>query len=143
VPLRDTWAKIEKKEAAAPAAKPAKAKAAAEAAPAGLALIGIEDFSKLALRTAKVIAAERVPDADRLLRLQIDLGTEKRQIVAGIALFYTPEQVVGKTIVVVTNLQPAVIRGVESNGMLLAAKTKKDLRLITVDGDLPPGAPIG
>jgi glutaminyl-tRNA synthetase len=144
VPLRDTWAKIEKKEAAGTtSAKPAKAQPPVEAAPAGLALIGIEDFSRLALRTAKVLEAERVADADKLLRLQIDLGTEKRQIVAGIALFYTPEQIVGKTIVVVSNLLPAVIRGVESNGMLLAAKTKKELRLVTLDGELPPGAPIG
>jgi glutaminyl-tRNA synthetase len=143
VPLRDTWAKIEKKEAGKPAAKATSPKPAVEAAPAGVALIGIEDFSRLALKTAKVLAAERVPAADKLLRLQIDLGSEQRQIVAGIALFYTPEQIVGKTVVVVSNLQPAVIRGVESNGMLLAAKTKKDLRLVTVDGDLPPGATIG
>ena len=141
VPLRDTWAKIEKKESPAPQAKTAPA--ASAAAPEGVALIGIEDFARLALRTAKVLEAERVPDSDRLLKLQIDLGGEKRQIVAGIAKAYAPEAVVGKTIVVVSNLQPAVIRGVESNGMLLAAKTKRELRLVTVDGDLPPGATIG
>ncbi len=148
VPLRDTWAKIEKKTAgmgnaargpaAAPAARPAPA-----GAPAGVALIGIDDFSRVRLRTARVLAAERVPDADRLLKLQIDLGDEQRQIVAGIAKSYAPEQVVGKTIVVVANLEPAEIRGVRSDGMLLAAKTKKALRLITIDGDLPPGASVG
>ncbi len=144
VPLRDTWAKIAKKiaPAASPARKPA-APAPAAAQPEGVALIGIEDFSRLALRTAVVLEAETVPNADRLLKLQIDLGSERRQIVAGIAAFYRPEEVVGKTIVVVSNLQPAEIRGVTSNGMLLAAKTKKALRLVTVDGDIGPGASIG
>jgi methionine--tRNA ligase beta chain len=138
VSLRDTWAKIEKRAGEVPA----KAEKAV-AAPAEVALVTIEDFSRIRLTTAKVISAERVPDADRLLKLQIDLGDEQRQIVAGIARTYAPEQMLGKTIVVVSNLEPAEIRRVQSNGMLLAAKTKKDLRLITVDGDLPPGAAIG
>ena len=109
----------------------------------GVALIGVDDFFKAKLKTAKVLEAEKVPKADKLLRLQIDLGAERRQIVAGIALFYKPEEVVGKTIVVVSNLKPAMIRGLESNGMLLAAKDDKQLRLITVDGDLPPGLSVG
>jgi methionine--tRNA ligase beta chain len=137
VQLRDTWAKIAQKDAPAPAA------AKAEPPPEGVALIGIEDFAKLELKTAKVLAAEPVPDAERLLRLQIEIGGETRQIVAGIAQFYTPEQVVGKTIVVVANLEPATIRGVQSNGMLLAAKKKRNLALITVDGDIPSGASVG
>ena len=87
-------------------------------------------------------AAERVENADKLLKLQVDCG-EKRQIVAGVAAYYKPEEIVGKLIVMVVNLKPAVIRGIESNGMLLAAKKKNELRLLTVDGDIVPGASIG
>ncbi len=125
------------------AAAPAKPEKKAKAAPAPMELIEIADFAKVSLRTAKILAAEPVPEADRLLKLQIDLGAEKRQVVAGIAKSYTPEQLVGKTVVVVANLKPAVLRGVESQGMLLAAKSGKELRLITVDGEIPPGSSVG
>ena len=118
----------------------------AHAAPAipntGRLKITFDDFSKVELRTALVISAERVEGAEKLLRLQIDLGDEKRQIVAGIAQYYKPEELVGKTIVVVANLQPAKIRGVESNGMLLAAKSGNKLVLLTSDDQIPPGAKI-
>jgi methionyl-tRNA synthetase len=100
------------------------------------------DFSKIHLRTAKILSAEKVAGADKLLKLQIDLGTEKRQIVAGIARHYQPENLVGKTVVVVTNLKPAKIRGVESNGMLLAAAHDQDLRVLIVDGEMPPGTVV-
>ena len=129
---------------AKPVAESATPAVAAPApAPVVVELIDIETVGKVKLKTAKVLAAEPHPNADRLLRLQIDLGTEKRQIVAGIAKFYPPETLVGKTIVVVANLKPAMLRGVESQGMLLAAEFGKELRLITVDGDVPPGADIG
>ena len=105
-------------------------------------LLDISDFAKAQLRVAEVIEAERVEGADKLLKLQIDIGIEKRQIIAGVAQFYTPEEIIGKKITVVTNLKPAIIRGVESNGMLLAAKKGKKLHLLTPDGDLPPGAKI-
>lgn len=105
--------------------------------------IAIEDFGKVQLKTAEVIAAEAVPDADKLLKLQIKIGEETRQIVSGIAQWYTPETIVGKTIIVVSNLKPAVIRGVESKGMLLAAKSGKTLRLVTLDGPLASGISIG
>lgn len=108
-----------------------------------LAEITFDDFGKLALRTATVTAAEKVAGADKLLRLQLDVDGEARQIVAGIAQHYTPETVVGKTIVIVANLKPAVIRGVESKGMLLAASKGKTLTLITTDGDMPSGARVG
>jgi methionyl-tRNA synthetase len=85
---------------------------------------------------------ERVPDTDKLMRLQLNLGNEKRQIVAGIAQHYTPEELVGKTIIIVANLEPVKIRGVESNGMLLAARDKKELRLLTVDNPAGPGIRI-
>lgn len=106
-------------------------------------LVTIDDFAKIKLRTAKVVAAEKVPDSDKLLKLQLEVGTEKRQIVAGVAQSYTPEEITGKTIVIVYNLQPAKIRGVESQGMLLAAKDKHRLRLVTVDGDIASGSNIG
>ena len=106
-------------------------------------LIGIEDFGKVSLKTAKILAAEPVPEAVKLLKLQISLGTEERQIVSGIAQWYKPEELVGKTIVVVANLKPAMLRGVESKGMLLAAKKGKSLRLVTLDGDIAPGTPVG
>lgn len=104
--------------------------------------IPFSDLKKIDLRTATVLEAERVEGTDKLMRLQIDLGAGKRQIVAGIAQHYTPETLVGKTIVVVANLEPARIRDVESNGMLLAAVEDKTMRVLTVDGDMPPGTPV-
>jgi methionyl-tRNA synthetase len=104
--------------------------------------ITFDDFAKVELRTAKVLAAERIEKADKLLRLQIDLGGEQRQIVAGIAQYYAPEDIIGKTIIVVANLQPAKIRGVESNGMLLAAKKGTGLVLLSTDKEIDPGAKI-
>ncbi len=109
---------------------------------AGRRQIDFETFGQMQLKTAVVLEAERLEGAKRLLKLQVDLGDEKRQLVAGVAEHYSPEELVGKTIVVVANLKPAVIRGVESQGMLLAAKAGKTLRLLTVDGDVPPGADI-
>jgi len=103
-------------------------------------VITYDDFDKVELKTAKVIKAEKVEGADKLLKLQIEVGTEKRQIVAGIAEFYQPDELINKLIVVVTNLKPATIRGIESNGMLLAAKKGKALTLITLESkDLPSG----
>jgi methionyl-tRNA synthetase len=83
--------------------------------------ISIDDFAKIELRVAQIVVAERIPKADKLLRLEVDLGYEKRQILSGIAEFYTPEELVGRRIVVITNLAPRKMRGLESHGMLLAA----------------------
>ena len=91
------------------------------------------------LRVAEVIAAERVPKADRLLKLQVDLGSEKRQVVAGIAAHYAPEDLIGKQIILVANLEPAKIRGIESQGMLLAAEGGKELAVATLEKQMPPG----
>jgi methionyl-tRNA synthetase len=93
---------------------------AAEAVP-GIVQIGIEDFTKVELRVAQILVAERIPKADKLLRLEVDLGYEKRQILAGIALYYEPEKLIGRKVVIVANLAPRKMRGLESNGMLLAA----------------------
>jgi methionyl-tRNA synthetase len=83
--------------------------------------IGIDDFAKIELRVAKILVAEHIPKADKLLRLEVDLGYEKRQILSGIAQWYTPEELIGRRIVVITNLAPRKMRGLESHGMLLAA----------------------
>jgi methionyl-tRNA synthetase len=96
--------------------------------------INYEDFEKLGLKTAEILAAEKVEGADKLYKLQIKMGNEEQQIVSGIADHYTPEELIGKMVVVVSNLEPATIRGVESKGMLLAASRKKELSLIIVDG---------
>ncbi len=105
--------------------------------------ISYDDFAKIDLRVAKVLEAERVPKTDKLLRLEIDLGTEKRQIVAGMAEFYKPEEMVGKLVIVVANLAPRKLRGLESKGMLLAAEDDQgNLALLTVEKDMPPGAKI-
>jgi methionyl-tRNA synthetase len=83
--------------------------------------ISIDDFAKVELRVAQIVVAERIPKADKLLRLEVDLGYERRQILSGIAQWYTPEELVGRKIVVITNLAPRKMRGLESHGMLLAA----------------------
>ncbi len=105
-------------------------------------MINIEDFAKVDLRVAKVVDAQPHPNADRLLVLQVDLGEERRQIVAGIRKWYAPEQLVGTNIIVVANLEPAVLRGVESNGMLLAAQAGEDVVVLTTGRDAPPGSKI-
>jgi methionyl-tRNA synthetase len=105
-------------------------------------VITYDDFKKLELKVARIVSAEPVPGATKLLKLMIDLGTEQRQIVAGIALAYKPAELVGKSIVVVANLAPAVIRGVESNGMLLAATGPTGLALVAPDRETAPGSPV-
>ena len=92
---------------------------------------------------AEVLDAEKVEEADKLLKLQIEIGSEKRQIVAGIAKHYEPDEIKGKKIIVVKNLKPAKIKGIESNGMLLAASKGKKLALVMPDNDLPSGATVG
>ncbi|MCS6859409.1 MAG: methionine--tRNA ligase [Abditibacteriales bacterium] len=105
--------------------------------------IKYDDFVKLDLRTAKVLSVDKVAGADRLYTLIIDLGSERRQIVAGVAQQFPPEDLLGKTIVVVANLEPRKVRGVESNGMLLAAVADDvPVGIITVDRDVPPGAQV-
>jgi methionyl-tRNA synthetase len=95
--------------------------------------ITYDDFAKLELRVAKVLEARPHPNADKLMLLQIDVGDIQKQIVAGIRQHYTPEQLVGKTIVVVNNLAPALLRGETSNGMLLAATSGEKVILLTVE----------
>ena len=114
---------------AATAPAPAEHPGAGHETPAEPQHITIDDFAKVELRVAQILVAERIPKADKLLRLEVDLGYEKRQILAGIAQYYEPEKLIGRKIVIVANLAPRKMRGLESNGMLLAAS-------------LPDGAPV-
>ena len=109
--------------------------------PEGVAQIGIEDFMKVELRTAKILACESVPKAKKLLKLQVDLGYEQRQVVSGIAKFYTPEELVGKKIILVSNLKPATLCGIESNGMILASG-EEQIRVVFLSDDTPLGERI-
>ena len=126
------------KEAAA--APPASAPAPAAASDGR---ITIDDFMKVDMRVAKVLSAEKVPNSRKLMKLQIDVGSEQRTLVAGIADAYEPEQLVGRTVGVVFNLKPATLMGIESNGMVLAASPEGGKpTLVTFDGDVPPGSRI-
>ncbi len=125
-------AKKAAEEAAAKANKPAVEK------PEGVAQIGIDDFMNVDLRTAEIKACEKVPKAKKLLKLTIDIGWEERTVVSGIAKFYTPEQLVGKKIIVVSNLKPAVLCGIESNGMILASG-EETVRVVFLDPETPNG----
>ena len=104
--------------------------------------IGIEDFTKVELKVGTIISAEKHPKADRLLVEQIDLGEETRQIVSGIAASFSPEDVVGNKVIVVTNLKPVKLRGVESQGMILCASNADDLDIVTIVKDLPNGTKV-
>ena len=106
-------------------------------------MLTIDEFQRLELRVATILSAEPHPNADRLLVLTIDLGSEQRQVVAGIRAHYAPEALVGKQIVVVANLEPAMLRGVESQGMLLAAADAEGrLAVITPEKPVANGAPV-
>ena len=105
-------------------------------------MISIDEFRKIELKVATVKSAEPHPNADKLMVLQIDLGDEQRQICAGIRNQYTPEELVGKQIVVVANLEPAKLRGLESQGMLLAASDEGRVIVLTPDKTVLPGAKI-
>ena len=105
-------------------------------------LLDISDFAKIDLRVAKIMSAEKVEGADKLLKLKVDLGDEEKQIVAGIALKYSAEELEGKKIIVVANLKPAKLRGVESQGMLLAASTEDDVVIVSPEKDIPVGSRV-
>lgn len=104
--------------------------------------ISIERFFEIELRVARVLAAESVPNTSKLLKLEVDIGTERRQLVAGVAQVYEPPSLVGKNIIVVVNLQPARIRGVESRGMLLAADAGGRPIIATFEEEVPPGTRV-
>ena len=105
-------------------------------------MISIDEFAKLELRVAMVKAAEKIAGSRKLLKLQVDLGDEVRQIVSGIADAYTPESLIGRKVVLVANLKPAKLMGVESFGMVLAASLDGKAVLCTFDADVPPGTKV-
>ncbi len=102
-------------------------------------LISYEDFKKLDIRVAKIKEVDDHPDADKLYVVKIDLGEEERQIVAGIKPYIEKEALIGKEVVVVLNIEPRKIRGIESNGMLLAAKDEENLAIVTLNREVKPG----
>ena len=104
--------------------------------------INIQDFSEIDLRAAEIKAVEEHPDADKLLVLKIDAGDGEKQLVAGIKNHYSTEELVGRKIIVVNNLAPAVLRGVESQGMLLAARDGDKVVLLTTEKDVEPGSRV-
>ncbi|MEO5955376.1 MAG: methionine--tRNA ligase [Nitrospiraceae bacterium] len=116
--------------------------AAAAQAPAAPAQITIDDFMKIQLKTAKVISAERVPKSEKLLKLQVSVGSEQRQIVAGIGKKYEPEALIGKMIIIVANLKPAKLMGIESQGMVLAAGDSEVRGLATILEEVDPGTKV-
>ena len=132
----------EKKTEAAPATGPEHRIPSPQSPAPSPALISIEDFAKVDMRVGEVKAAERVPGASKLLKLMVDIGTEVRQLVAGLAEYYQPENLIGMKVVVVTNLQPRKLRGVESNGMIVAASADEPGRpvLVTFKEDVANGA---
>jgi methionyl-tRNA synthetase len=123
-------------------AGPGKAKAGKKQKEKQMDLLEFEDFKKMDLRVAHVKSATMVEGADKLLKLEVDIGGEDRQIVAGIAKHYAPEDLTGKNIIVVANLKPAKIRGVESRGMLLAATDGDKVIVLVPDKDASPGSRI-
>jgi methionyl-tRNA synthetase len=143
ISLKDSWAKEEAKPApqAKVEARPEPKKVAAvPAAPPSEIEFG--DFTKVVLKAGKVKAAEKVEKADKLLKLTVDLGEPApRTIVSGIAEAFTPDQLVGRNVVVVTNLKPRALKGIESRGMILAAGSGKALQLIN-PGDVAPGSDV-
>jgi methionyl-tRNA synthetase len=111
-------------------------------AAAGPDLIGIEDFMKVDLRVGRIVSAERVEKSMKLVKLKVDIGTETRQVVAGIGTSYTPEELTGKSIVIVANLKPAKLMGIESQGMLLAASDGDLLAVATFDRETRTGSRV-
>ncbi|HRS22410.1 MAG TPA: methionine--tRNA ligase subunit beta, partial [Clostridia bacterium] len=104
--------------------------------------ITIDDFAKIDLRVAKVLECEKVEGSDKLLKLQLEVGSEKRQVVSGISKYYKPEDLIGKSVVLVANLKPVKLRGVESNGMILAADTGDSVVVVTPLSEIPSGSKV-
>jgi len=107
-----------------------------------ISLISLGDFQRLDLRTGKVVKVERIPEKRKIYRLQIDVGDQQIQTIAGGAEYYSPEYFQGRTVVVLLNLQPKMIAGVESKGMLLAADLQGRPIWLTVEGDVPAGTKV-
>lgn len=105
-------------------------------------MISFDDFKKLELRVGRVVGAERVEGSEKLLKLTVDIGSEQRQIIAGIGLVYSPEDMANRNIIIIVNLEPRVLMGLESQGMLLAADSEGGPVLLMPDREVPPGSTI-
>jgi len=104
-------------------------------------MINFDEFKKMDLRVARVIEAEKVKDSEKLLKLKVDLGDEKRQIVAGISQFYQPEDLIGKEIVIIANLESKILAGIKSQGMVLTAESERPT-ILRPEEEVPPGTKI-
>jgi methionyl-tRNA synthetase len=104
--------------------------------------ITFDEFKSMDLRVGEILKAEKVEGTDKLIKLEADIGTETRTIVAGVADVYSPEELVGKKVIMIVNLKPAVIRGIESQGMLLAAEVEGKASIPFFDKDIPPGSKV-
>lgn len=104
--------------------------------------ISIDDFRKLDIRVGEILSAARTPGTDKLIQLEVNLGTEVRRLITGLYPLYRPDDLVGRRIIVLANLEPRKVKGVESQGMLLAAEWEGEIGLLTVDKEAPPGARI-
>ena len=141
-PTPDAPATAAATPAATAAATPAATPAPGAAPAAGGDRIDIAEFAKVELRAAKITAAEKIAGSKKLVRLQVDLGSESRQVVAGIADAYEAEALVGRTVIVVANLKPAKLMGVESNGMVLAGSIDGKAVLCSFDAEVAPGTKV-
>lgn len=106
-------------------------------------MISFEDFQKLDIRIGKILSAEKIENSDKLLKLEVDFGEEKRQIVSGIAQHFSPESLIGKEAPFVINMEPRVLRGVESTGMIMAISANEKVVLLHPGEDVPPGSIVG
>jgi methionyl-tRNA synthetase len=105
-------------------------------------MVSFKQFQELDLRVGKILAVDSVPNADKLYRLSVNIGDKKITLVAGLKPYYKPEEMKGKSIIVVANLDPVILKGIKSEGMLLAAQEGSKVRLLTVDGELKPGSKV-
>jgi methionyl-tRNA synthetase len=107
-------------------------------------MITLDEFRNIDLRVAQIMSAQRIEKANRLLKVEVDLGGERRTLIAGLGAHYNPEELIGLKVIVVANMQPAVIRGIESNGMLLGAGCHDDtnIALLTINRELPIGTRV-
>ena len=107
-------------------------------------MITLEDFKKIELKVAQILCAEKIPKTDKLLKVKVDLGAEERTLVAGLGAHYTPEELIGLQVIVVANLQPATIKGIESNGMMLGVgcSDRNDIALLTINREAPNGTRV-
>ena len=142
IPVAGQSKDLEEGEKKSPVVQTADVTAAKGSGDNGTGLITIDDFAKLDLRVVKVLEAEKVEGSDKLLKLHVEMGNESRQVVSGIAKHYTPESLIGKSVILVANLKPVKLKGIESQGMILAASNDSSLVVATLDGLIESGSKV-